>query len=84
MSFLGVFKKVFRKRKLILREKEVMYGRFFIFLWFIGFVYFFIILFIIVVYYIFIKIKIGDSGFEFIFVGFENYFYVFIKDLNYI
>ncbi|ADQ39731.1 binding-protein-dependent transport systems inner membrane component [Caldicellulosiruptor acetigenus I77R1B] len=84
MSFSGAFKKVFRKRKLTLREKEAMYGRLFILPWLIGLVYFFIIPFITAVYYTFTKIKIGDSGLEFTFVGFENYLYAFTKDPNYI
>lgn len=73
-----------QKRRMTLRQKEALYGRLFILPWLIGLVYFFIIPFITALYYTLTKIKLGDNGLEFTFVGFENYLYAFTKDPNYI
>lgn len=72
------------KRRLTLRQKEALYGRLFILPWLIGLVYFFVIPFFTALYYTVTKIKLGDNGLEFTFVGLENYLYAFTKDPNYI
>ncbi|WPX09020.1 carbohydrate ABC transporter permease [Anaerocellum danielii] len=84
MNVSQTLKKFLPKRKMTLRQKEAMYGRLFILPWLIGLIYFFIIPFINAIYYTLTKIKLGDNGLEFTFVGFENYLYAFTKDPNYI
>ncbi|ACM59331.1 ABC-type sugar transport system permease subunit [Caldicellulosiruptor bescii] len=76
--------KIFPKRKLTLRQKEALYGRLFILPWLIGLVIFFIIPFINSIYYTFHKIRLGDNGLEFEFIGWENYIYAFTKDPDYL
>lgn len=72
------------KKTMKFEARRAMWGRLYVLPWFIGVLFFFIIPFIQAAVYTFNKIAISKNGFEFNFVGFDNYIYAFTKDPNFL
>lgn len=77
-------KQIFLRKKSKQYTKQALWGMLFILPWFIGLIFFFIIPFIQTIIYTLNKISIGNNGFNFTFVGFNNYNYLFTQDPDFL
>lgn len=66
-----------------LSARSARYGRMFVLLWVIGFLWFFLIPLGQSILFSFSKVSIGMDGFETEFLGLQQYYTIFLEDPNY-